>query len=179
MWPPTHPAVGYLAYSLLARTRHGRAPEAGPAAAVLVGGALPDVVDLPLRWAGVVPDVRLFGHTLVTAIPLAALALWLARRRGRPALGVAFAVGLGGHVAADALWPVLYGDAHELGFLLWPITESRPYESVKPIGAVGAIEVTTRTVEYVLLLSGIVAWIGDGTPGLGRRERASENGTRR
>lgn len=165
MWPLVHPAVGYLLYAGVVRATDGRPPGDRTTPVVVLGALLPDLLDLPVRWAGLGPDVRLLGHTLLFVGPVLLVAWWVARRAGTPRLALAFAIGLASHLAADALWPLLYGDVHELGFVLWPVTESRPYEPSKPIATVGGFD--ARWVEYGLLGVGLGCWLRDGTPGTG------------
>ena len=166
MQPIVHLAVGYLCYAALVRYRHGRAPRDAPAVVVLFAALLPDLIDKPLASAGVVPVGRTVAHSLLIAVPLV-VAVWLvADRRGRPTLGVAFAVGYLSHVAADVPWHVLSGAVDELGFLLWPLTEMPAYTGVKPLGEVAGLSVTTLWIEAVVLLVGFALWIADGLPGI-------------
>lgn len=85
---PTHLAVGYLAgaYSRF------------PVAYLVLGSALPDVVDRPLYWLGLTPFTHTVGHSLAVAVPACAVAVALFGRRG-----VAFAIGWLLHVATDFL----------------------------------------------------------------------------
>ncbi|WP_254767801.1 metal-dependent hydrolase [Salinilacihabitans rarus] len=173
MQPPVHLAVGYLCYAAYARWRWDRPPVSGPAVAAVVGAALPDLVDKPLWLLGAAPVGRTVAHSLPVAVPLAAAGWLLARRAGRPAVGVAFAVGVLSHLAADVPWHLLAGASAELGFLLWPVTSTPAYTGTKPLGSVASVAVTTLWLEAVILVAGLAVWWRDGAPGL--RGGASES----
>lgn len=166
MYPPVHPVVGYLVYAGFTRVL-GRTPSDGIAVPVLVVATLlPDIIDKPLLWMGVVPSGRTLGHSLLFAIPVMIVVSLFFYRRGSPEAGVAFAIGYLSHIAADALWPLVVGASGELGFLLWPLTYSPPYEGQKYLTTVMGIDVTTFPIEIALLVLGLAVWISDGTPGI-------------
>ncbi len=71
----------------------GTSPGEGPALAAVFGAALPDLIDKPIWFVGVVDVGRTIGHSLLFAVPLVVLAWAVARSRGRELLGVAFAIG--------------------------------------------------------------------------------------
>ncbi|TYT63029.1 metal-dependent hydrolase [Natrialba swarupiae] len=168
MQPVVHLAVGYLCYAGYVRWRGGTSPGEGPALAAVFGAALPDLIDKPIWFVGVVDVGRTIGHSLLFAVPLVVLAWAVARSRGRELLGVAFAIGYLSHVATDVPWHVLSGDYHELGFLLWPITPMPEYTGTKPLGTVPGLEVTVTTLwlEAVILVAGVGLWWRHGRPGL-------------
>lgn len=171
MHPVIHPVVGYVCYAVWTRLTGGDRP-GDDAALVAIGAAtIPDLVDQPLWLLGVTPVGRTVAHSVLVAIPTIAIVGTVARRRGRPDLGVAFAIGYLSHLAADTPWHLLAGDVAELGFLLWPITHMPPYTGTKPLGTVGGVEVTTRWLEVIILTLGVALWWGDGRPGLGRLRR--------
>ncbi|SNR32161.1 metal-dependent hydrolase [Halorubrum vacuolatum] len=167
MNPVVHPVVGYLCYAAYARVRHGRPPDGAPAAVAIVAAAIPDLIDQPLWLLGVTPVGRTIAHSLFGAAVAVAVAVAVARLRGRPELGVAFAVGYLSHLAADVPWHVLAGDYDELGFLLWPVTHMPPYSGVKVLGEIGGVAVTTLWLEIVIFVVGVAVWVRDGKPGLG------------
>lgn len=171
MFPPVHPAVGYLLYSLSRRLSDAGPPTAAATAAALLGGALPDLVDQPLYHLAGFPTTRTLGHSLLTVVPVALAVALLARRDriGRP-VAVAFVLGYLAHPAADALWPALLGLFEELGFLLWPITPMPEYQGTKPLAEVAGVTVTTLWVELPLLALAVLIWWRDGRPGLGALE---------
>jgi hypothetical protein len=97
---------------LLAAAVLGRVSRLSPLWLV-VGTALPDVVDKPLAMAGVTQLYHSVGHSallLVVAVPVA-----LAGRTG-----LALAVGWGLHLLLDALHVVLNGRPGHAVFLAWP-----------------------------------------------------------
>lgn len=165
--PVVHLAVGYLCYSGFSRVRYDDTPGAVPAFVAVFGAALPDLIDKPLAFAGVVPVGRTIGHSLLFALLLVALVWGLARMRERTELAVAFAIGYLTHLAADVPWHVLAGDFDELAFLFWPLTEMPPYTGVKPLGTVAGVEVTTLWLEVVIFVTGVAVWWIDGRPGVG------------
>ncbi|ELY98845.1 membrane-bound metal-dependent hydrolase [Natrialba chahannaoensis JCM 10990] len=165
--PVVHLAVGYICYALYTRWRTGRIPTETAALVAIAGAALPDLLDKPIWLAGLVDVGRTIGHSLLFAIPVVAAVWLLSRVRGQQALGIAFAIGYGSHIATDIPWHVLSGDLHELGFLLWPLTPMPEYTGTKPLGTVPALEITVTTLwlEAVILVAGIALWRADGYPG--------------
>ena len=165
--PVVHLAVGYLCWAGYTRLRYDRTPTTWTTIAVLVGAALPDLIDKPLHWWGPVEVGRTVGHSLLFALALVAIVWVVTSRRGYPRLGVAFAVGYLSHVLSDVPWHVLSGDLDELGFLLWPVTPMPEYTGVKPLGTVAGVEVNTLWLEAVILIVGLIVWWRDGRPGVG------------
>ena len=84
---------------------------------LLLGAILPDLVDKPLGLLAGNGYGRLYAHTLVAALGLAALA-WALRR---PAV-TALALGVPAHLALDRLWEVPE-------VLLWPLLGAFPQET--------------------------------------------------
>lgn len=70
------------------------------------------------------------------------------------------------HIIADIPWHILAGDVHELGFLLWPVTEMPAYEGTKQLTTIAGVEITTNWPEAAIVLGGVVYWWHDGRPGL-------------
>lgn len=166
MQPIVHLAVGYLCYAASVRLRRRGRPADTPTAAALVGALLPDLIDKPIWLAGLTDVGRTVGHTLLVAGPLLAVAWWYAAARDRRSLGVAFAIGLGSHLAADVPWHVLAGDYRELGFILWPLTPMAPYAGTKSLAAVSGVEITTLWLEAIVFAAGVALWWVDGRPGI-------------
>ena len=190
VWPWEHLAFGYLCYSAYTHARHGRAPDDGPTLALAVGTQFPDLVDKPLAWSlSLLPSGQSLAHSVFSFLPLVALVLIVTRRFGVAGYGVAFAVGYLSHLPADALYPLAFGDDPNVGALLWPVVPTAGYETAGfvPYAAELFAEFlayldTPRGVLYVLaeggfLLSAVVLWVADGTPGLsvGRGEGDSEH----
>lgn len=172
MQPIVHLAVGYLCYAGYVRRSDGTTPSEGATLVALFGAALPDLLDKPPWLLGLTVG-RTVGHSLLFAVPVVLASWLLARSRGRPTLGVAFAVGVASHLATDVPWHVVAGDYEELGFLLWPLTPMPPYSGTKPLGSIGDLEVTTLWLEAVILVGGIGLWWVDGRPGLEAIRRRS------
>ncbi len=166
MLPIVHPVVGYLCYAAYTRIRRGQRPDGEPTAVAVVAATLPDLVDQPLWLLGATPVGRTITHSLLVALPVVAVVGVIARRRGRPELGIAFAIGYLSHLAADVPWHVLAGEYDELGFLFWPITHMPAYTGTKTLGIVWGVELTTLWIEAVLFVTGIGLWWYDGRPGL-------------
>ena len=174
MQPIVHLAVGYCCYAGYIRWREGTGAVPGERATTVAvfGAILPDLLDKP-PWLLGLAGGRTIGHSLLFAVPLVIAGRSLARSRGCPTLGTAFAIGVATHLAADVPWHVLAGDYDELGFLLWPITPMPPYSGTKPLATVGGVEVTTLWLEAVVLVAGAALWWADGRPGLGEIRRLS------
>lgn len=166
MWPWGHLALGYLTYSLVCRAR-GTRPTPGPVAALLVGTQLADIVDKPLAyWAGVLPGGRTLAHSLLFAMPVVLLVVFVARRRGYGTHGTAFAVGYATHLVGDAAEPLLVGSYGELSFLLWPVLPTVVYDiepsilwqlSHATVGVAFAAELVVGAITLAL-------WWADGRP---------------
>jgi len=166
MQPIVHPVVGYICYAIYTRFSDGQSPDAEPTLVVLFAATLPDLIDQPLWLLGVTSVGRRFAHSLFGAALFIGIVAFLARRSGRRDLAIAFAIGYLSHIVADIPWHLLSGDFHELGFLLWPVTEMPAYSGVKPVGSISGVEVTTLWFEAVIFLFGIALWWRDGRPGL-------------
>jgi vacuolar-type H+-ATPase subunit I/STV1 len=165
MLPPVHLAVGYLCYAAYARWRYDRPPADGTAAAAVLAAAIPELLDKPLYWLGIVPVGRTVGHSLLFALPLIALVWIISHRHGRAVLGVAFAIGYLSHIVTDVPWHLVSGEYHELGFLLWPITHMPEYTGTTTLGVLMGIEVTTLWLEAAILVCGVALWVFDDMPG--------------
>ena len=172
MFPPVHPAVAYLLYRGWRRVDDAGPPGEYATIALVVGALLPDLIDQPLARLVDVPSTRVLGHTLLVIVPVTVLVVVAIRHSSLPndAAG-GFAVGYLSHPVADALWPALFGQYHELGFLLWPITHSPEYVGQKPIVELGSVTVTTLWIELPLLALALVVWWRDGRPGLATLRR--------
>lgn len=180
MWPWEHLAVGYLAYSLLSRTRTGDPPDGLPALTVAIATQLPDLIDKPLAWTfGIFPGGYSVGHSIFVAAGLSALAIAISGRRGRPALGVAFAVGYLSHLPGDLLYLYIVNGYLNPAIVLWPAVPAVPGSAAS--GLVARVVVflqdyaTSLThgrlmwftlFEVALLIAALVTWLRDGRPGV-------------
>ncbi|MFC4986653.1 metal-dependent hydrolase [Saliphagus infecundisoli] len=180
MWPLGHAAVGYLLYSLSARARFGGRLATLPTVALLVGTQAPDLVDKPLAWyAGVLPTGRSLGHSLLVVVPICLAVYWLARRRGRAELGVAFGIGAVSHPLVDSV-PALWSGT-EVNYLLYPVVPVTEYEEGAPTLAdllAGSLGEPWFLLEFALAGAALLAWHRDGRPGLGTVERVLRRATR-
>lgn len=180
MWPLGHAAVGYLLYSLSTRARFDGRPATPPTVVLLVGTQIPDLVDKPLAWyGGVLPTGRSLGHSLLVLAPLCLAVYWLARRRGRAELGVAFGVGAISHPLVDSV-PALWSGT-EVNYLLYPVVPVEAYEEGAPTLAellAGSLGEPWFLLEFVLAAAALLAWHRDGRPGLGTVERVVRRATR-
>ncbi|AUX08601.1 putative membrane-bound metal-dependent hydrolase (DUF457) [Halalkaliarchaeum desulfuricum] len=167
MLPVVHPGLAYLVYTGWTHLTSGR-PPGGLATLALVGGALlPDLIDQPLYFLLPLPSTRTLAHSLLVAVPVTVVVVVAVRRSSLSnTVGNGFAIGYLSHPIADAFWPLLLGKHAELGFLLWPLTESPAYEGEKALFVVGDVTVTTWWPELGLLALATVVWWLDGKPGI-------------
>ena len=177
MWPWEHLAVGYLLYSVSLRLVYGNRPGDAATVALAFATQLPDLVDKPLAWVfDVLPSGLSLAHSLLFALPLSALVVLVAVRRGSPAIGSAFAIGYLSHLAGDVAYPYFVGDGLRVGFLLWPLVPASPEPTVGFLSLVIrffeqflAFLGTPRGQLYVvfealLLATAIGLWMADGCP---------------
>ena len=167
MLPPIHAIVGYLLFAVYTRWSRDTTPTGRATLVLAFASLLPDLIDKPLYWWAGPPSGRTLAHSLLFAVPLTLLVWGIADRADERELGIAFAVGTLAHSLADALWPLLVGAYDELGFLLWPIAHSPPYEGTKPLATVAGADVTTLWFEAAIAVVGLAVWIRDGAPGAG------------
>lgn len=178
MWPWEHAAVGYLCYSVAARSFDGRTPDGNSVLALLVGTQLPDLVDKPLSWGlGWFPSGYAAGHSALVALPLAATAVAIGYRTDRLRPAVAFVVGHLSHLAGDLLGPVRRGAAAPWNRVLWPVLERPPYATdlglarglaylAGYVDALGSADLRSLVVVHLALTAGTaVLWVRDGAPG--------------
>lgn len=180
MWPWEHLAVGYILFSLTYRRYTGRAPSDTAAIAVILGTQFPDLVDKPLAWSfDVLTSGVSVAHSVFVATAVSALLIVVARRVGRPAVGVGFAVGYLAHLPADVIYPMFLGRDVGVTSFFWPLFVSEG-------GGVGGgflanfgyflgefLEflatprgLTFLVFEVTLLAIAAWIWIDDGYPGL-------------
>lgn len=183
MLPWGHLAVGYLLYTAATRLVRGRAPGGAEAVALAVGTQLPDLIDKPANWWFGFLDGRGVGHSLFFVVPLCALAIVVAHRRDRPALGVAFAVGILSHLPGDARGVLLDGDPWIVAsYLFWPLVEAPIYEKdslwdhvSEWIAAMEGLRYQTLGelltgpfgVQLAMFAAILAVWAIDGFPGVG------------
>lgn len=177
MWPIGHASAAYLVYALSARSRETGPPSHWTVLVVGVASQLPDLLDKPLAWyAGVLPGGRTLGHSLFVLLPLSALVYAVARRRGTPEYGVAFAVGVVSHTLLDSL-PILWNPSTPWEGIVWPLLSPGGISGrgLPPILALFKKSATEPyfIAEFVLLALALYVWRADGYPGLGLIRRVS------
>jgi hypothetical protein len=92
---------------------------------LVVGAALPDLLDKPLGAIGVFELYHSIGHSAFFALCLVPIALY-------SRVGVAVAVGWGSHLLLDIVHVVVNGRPGHALFLLWPLTESADPLAIPP-----------------------------------------------
>lgn len=184
MWPWEHLAFGYVLYTLGRRSWDGRPPSDLATVALVLGTQLPDLIDKPLAWIlDVLPSGTSLGHSLLFALPLTAVVLLVAQRRGNRSVGTAFAVGYLSHIAGDGLYFLLTSGDVSADYMLWPLV-SRPagndsFQEIVPRlwSSFAQFLGTPRgklylALELAFLTFALGLWLWDGTPGIPRpRER--------
>lgn len=169
MWPWGHAAVGYLLYTAYRRYRDGLAPSGPAALAVLLGTQFPDLVDKPLSWTfAVLPSGRSLGHSWLVAGTVLVVAWWGLDERERAML-LPFGVGWLSHGLADGIVSAVTWEPAYLGYFLWPLTGTPPYETDPSFLAhVLGIELTPYFfAQFILFAIALFVWNRDGRPGLG------------
>lgn len=188
MWPWEHLAVGYLLYSLGVRALGRELPSDGAVVALAVATQLPDLLDKPLSWGlGWFPSGYALGHSAFVAVPVGLAVLLAGRRYDRSRWGVAFVVGYWSHLLADVANPLRQGARIRPERVLWPVSETTPYETdyglgrglvylEEFIGALSTMPPTTLVLVYLLLPAATVClWVLDGTPGLALATRTVDD----
>ena len=175
MWPIGHGSAAYLLYALSTRSRETEPPNHWAVIVVGVASQLPDLIDKPLAWyAGILPGGRTFGHSLFLLVPLSALVYTVARRRGTPEYGVAFAIGAISHTLLDSL-PILWEPSTPWEGIVWPLLSPG---GISGEGAPSIPKLLENSAsepyflaEFLLLALALYVWRADGYPGLGLLRR--------
>ena len=129
---------------------------------LVVGAALPDLVDKPLGMAGVTELYHSVGHSALVLPVMVVVAL--ADRRGvalASGRGLALAVGWGSHLFLDALHVVINGRPSDALFLGWPVV-SPPNPPAIPPGEffwyyLGSLSFYLEVLLW-LAVGGLVVW---------------------
>lgn len=93
---------------------------------VVLGAALPDVVDKPLAMAGVLELYHTVGHSLLLLGALSVLGL-----AGRQ--WAAFLVGWASHLFLDSVHQTVNGRPEDVRFLAWPVVRHEPAVQLGPV----------------------------------------------
>ena len=115
---------------------------------LVVGAALPDVIDKPLGLLGMTALFHSVGHSGLFVVVLIPVAL-----SGRA--GLAVATGWVSHLAVDAVHVIVNGRPADALFLFWPVV-SRPDPLAIPPGSFFWYYVGTRSFYLELLIWGVV-----------------------
>jgi len=191
MWPWGHLAVGYLCYATYTRYSYDERPAGVPAVVLAIATQLPDLIDKPLAYTrAVLPGGRAFAHSLLFAVPVCAVALWLARRTtGWRRASVAGVIGYVTHLFGDSLWSLLTVEFGELSFLLWPALPIPDYDTTSFGGHVdqfldsaGSLDLASPfVIEWLLFGVAVGLWLSHRSPPLptvlaALRERGDDTG---
>lgn len=136
---PTHLVAGYL----LARVIPVPVPW------VILGAALPDLIDKPLAMLGVTSLYHTVGHSIVFLVGLGVLSFFGRR-------WFALWIGVLSHLFLDALQMAVNGRPGDAQFLLWPFVHHEP-EIAKPPIEFAIYYVGTPSFALELLI-----WAGAG-----------------
>lgn len=153
-----HAAFAYVVFSLVQHGR-GRSPTGRAVAAVLVGAALPDLVDKSLVAVGLVGYGRSFAHSLVVTAAFVVLVVSLSRRWSHTELGDALCIGYVSHAPVDLYGPLLTGKSMDTAFLFWPFIVEYPVVTPPP-----TVGVSRSVLFTAVVLSALTLWVYDGMP---------------
>jgi len=181
MLPWGHLGVGYLVYTFGTHVVDRRAPTGEAVVTLAFATQLPDLIDKPLNWWFSVFDGRAIGHSVLTAIVLTAVVVYIANRYDRPYLIAAFSIGVFTHLLGDSFGALLSGEWNQASFLLWPLVPAPTYPSDSlfdhllrwriHLRAAGSISpgafVRSRFWQQFLAIPVLFAvWAVDGFPGV-------------
>lgn len=125
---------------------------------VVLGAAIPDVVDKPAAMLGVFELFHSVGHSSLTVVALAVVVVRV--RRLLPLW-----VGWCSHLALDALHMVVNGRPADVQFLAWPLVRHTPAVNLPPldfaVAYVGTPSFYLEVVVWVVFGSVLLAdWRG-------------------
>jgi hypothetical protein len=182
MWPWGHAALAYLVYRLVARDAVSRFG-ARDLTALVVGAALPDLVDKPLGWyLNLFPSGRALAHSVFVALALTLLVRHLTAD-ARPEIrlaAVAFVTGYWAHLLGDLFEALVAPDGPVL-FFLYPVYVPPPatgagvgYYLTDLVAGFRAFLTTgelapgtaVALVELCVVAAAVARWVADGRPGL-------------
>ena len=169
MFPLGHAAFAYLSYVGLAAATRRPLPVRWALVPLAVGSQLPDLLDKPLSFYGVLASGRSLGHSVLVAGAFVAGVWALARRLDGAGRGwrrplerapAAFAVGYLSHLLGDSVGALAAGRYGDLAFLLWPVLPPVEYpgDAVSPVARLLALYRTPLAhpeLELILLAAGV------------------------
>lgn len=189
MWPFAHLAIGYLLYTGYEYARFRDAPSEMAVLFVLIGTQLPDLIDKPLAWVGILASGRSLGHSLLVALPIIGFVGVVYRRTGENGPTVAFGISYVSAIIGDGITYFFQGslvrDLMEVSFWVWPL--SIPAEKIVQILKLNAVlsqviahkaawtahnipmggdlKIWIRSFEVGVTLLSISVWWYEGMPG--------------
>ncbi len=131
MYPHEHFLVALIPVALYTLLWHQQLPSKTVVCAVFAGSLFPDMVDKPLaHYLHIIPNGRVFIHSLPFAIPLSAIVLWYGWKTDRFTVAGAFTAGVLFHPFGDFYQTLLRGTVPSQ--MLWPLvpTHSASYVPV-------------------------------------------------
>jgi len=130
-----------------------------PTLPLVVGAALPDLVDKPMAMVGITDLYQSVGHSLPLLV-VGAVAIFV-HREWTP-----FWLGWASHLLLDAFHMLLNGRPDDILFLAWPVIEHTPAVDLPPVAFfVHYLGTPSFYVEFVVW--GLLAYVlvADGESG--------------
>ncbi|KTG08741.1 metal-dependent hydrolase [Haloferax profundi] len=162
MYPLGHLALGYLCYAGVAYLTDRQLPNGLLLVVLAFGTQVPDIIDKPLVYAGVLPSGRSFAHSLLIVLPVLAGLSYMAIQWDLRTEARAFSVAVLSHLIGDSYLLALRGQWTELRFLLWPVIPAIDYPSddiapwVRLFNA--GFDSPQMQFQYLLVVIAIVIW---------------------
>lgn len=132
MYPLGHVALGYLLYVVYGIGAGRVLPYRWELVLLVIASQIPDIIDKPLAFYGILASGRSFGHSLIGMIIIAAGTVWIGKflystyganqwdRQSLVNFPSAFVIGYGSHLVGDTIGS-FPGDPGNVRFLFWPI----------------------------------------------------------
>lgn len=165
VYPLGHLAFGYLSIVALARVRDWefQYPHGLTLALLAIGTQLPDIIDKPLAYAGVLPNGRSLAHSLLILTPVVFLGVRYLTHKGYESEARVLAVAIASHLLGDSYLLILRQEWRELGFLLWPVVPGLQYPSddiapwVRILNA--GFDSPQLQFQYLLFAGAVAIWL--------------------
>ncbi|ELZ55710.1 MULTISPECIES: metal-dependent hydrolase [unclassified Haloferax] len=162
MFPIGHLALGYLSVALFRVGRRRPLPTGWTLAAALVGSQLPDLIDKPLAYYGVLVSGRSLGHSLLVMLPALVALVGVGYRLGYGEHATALVVATLSHYLGDTSRALLAGDWGSMQFLLWPLFPATDYaaDSVPPwVRVLESLGDPRYNLQYALAVVAFGIWL--------------------
>nr|WP_312907624.1 metal-dependent hydrolase [Natronosalvus caseinilyticus] len=174
MFPLGHLAFAYLWYVAYAAVTRRPLPARWPLVPLAIGSQVPDLIDKPSAYFGVLESGRSVAHSLLTAVLCVGFITWGAHmlrqrsahhwiQRLSAVTPAAFAIGYLSHLVGDSIGPLRSGTYAELTFLLWPALPAPRYTADSVAPWVRLLEVYQQPQthpELPLIVTALVVFIG-------------------